>query len=87
LRSGYKHNLEVSSRALSSVSNLRGYPADRLHLGASVVVIYGLVALRGRRAFPPPRRRREVRLLEEQNAAQAAENERAERIHRLKELN
>ena len=48
-------------------------------------MIYGLVALRGPQGISALLdKRREVRLLEEQNAAQAAENERRrERIHRL----
>jgi cell division protein FtsB len=52
-----------------------------------VVVIYGLVALRGPQGISALLdKRREVRMLEEQNAVQAAENERRrERIHRLEE--
>jgi cell division protein FtsB len=52
-----------------------------------VVVIYGLVALRGPQGISALLdKRREVRMLEEQNAAQAAENERRrERIHRLEQ--
>ncbi|HTM12720.1 MAG TPA: septum formation initiator family protein [Bryobacteraceae bacterium] len=51
------------------------------------VVIYGLVALRGPQGISALLdKRREVRMLEEQNAAQAAENERRrERIHRLEQ--
>ena len=54
-------------------------------LVAGVIVIYGLVALRGPQGVSALLdKRREVRMLEEQNAAQAAENERRrERIHRL----
>ena len=54
-------------------------------IAVGVVVIYGLVALRGPQGISALLdKRREVRMLEEQNAAQAAENERRrERIHRL----
>ena len=54
---------------------------------AGVVVIYGLVALRGPQGISALLdKRREVRVLEEQNAAQAAENERRrERIQRLEQ--
>lgn len=50
-------------------------------------MIYGLVALRGPQGISALLdKRHEVRLLEEQNAAQAAENERRrERIHRLEQ--
>ena len=50
-------------------------------------MIYGLVALRGPQGISALLdKRREVRMLEEQNAAQAAENERRrERIHRLEQ--
>ncbi len=83
---GYKRNLEVSSRApshqfrISAVTRRTGYI-----VAVGVVVIYGLVALRGPQGISALLdKRREVRLLEEQNAAQAAENERRrERIHRL----
>ena len=52
-----------------------------------VVVIYGLVALRGPQGVSALLdKRREVRLLEEQNAAKAAENERRrDRIRRLEQ--
>ena len=52
-----------------------------------LIVIYGLVALRGPQGVSALLdKRREVRLLEEQNAAQAAENERRrERILRLEQ--
>jgi cell division protein FtsB len=54
---------------------------------AGVAVIYGLVALRGPQGISALLdKRREVRLLEEQNAAKAAENQRRrERIHRLEQ--
>lgn len=54
---------------------------------AGVMVIYGLVALRGPQGISALLdKRREVRLLEEQNAAQAAENERRrDRIRRLQQ--
>jgi cell division protein FtsB len=85
---GYKHKLEVFSRAsshqfrISSVTRRAGYI-----VGVGVVVIYGLVALRGPQGITALLdKRHEVRMLEEQNAAQAAENERRrERIHRLEE--
>jgi cell division protein FtsB len=85
---GYKRNLEVFSRApshqfrISAVTRRAGYVVV-----AGVVVIYGLVALRGPQGISALLdKRREVRLLEEQNAAQAAENERRrERIHRLEQ--
>ena len=50
-------------------------------------MVYGLVALRGPQGVSALLdKRREVRQLEEQNAAQAAENERRrERIHRLEQ--
>jgi len=56
-------------------------------VAAGVVVIYGLVALRGPQGISALlEKRREVRMLEEQNAAQAAENERRrERIQRLQQ--
>ena len=54
-------------------------------LAAGVLVIYGLVVLRGPQGVSALLdKRHEVRMLEERNAAQAAENERRrERIHRL----
>jgi cell division protein FtsB len=85
---GYKRNLEVSSRApfhqfrISAVTRRAGYLVV-----AGVVVIYGLVALRGPQGITALLdKRREVRMLEEQNAALAAENERRrERILRLEQ--
>ena len=85
---GYKRNLEVFSRApspqfrITAVTRRTGYIVV-----VGVVVIYGLVALRGPQGLSALLdKRREVRMLEEQNAAQAAENERRrERIHRLEE--
>jgi cell division protein FtsB len=85
---GYKRNLEVFSRApspqfrISAITRRTGYIVV-----VGVVVIYGLVALRGPQGISALLdKRREVRLLEEQNAAQAAENERRrERIHRLEQ--
>jgi len=54
---------------------------------AGVVVVYGLVALRGPQGVSALLdKRREVRQLEEQNAAKAAENQRRrERILRLQQ--
>ena len=54
---------------------------------AGVVVVYGLVALRGPQGVTALLdKRREVRQLEEQNAAKAAENQRRrERIFRLEQ--
>jgi cell division protein FtsB len=85
---GYKRNLEVSSRVpssqfrISAVTRRTGYIVV-----VGVAVIYGLVALRGPQGISALLdKRREVRMLEEQNAAQAAENERRrERIHRLEQ--
>ena len=53
----------------------------------AMAVVYGVVALRGPQGVSALlEKRQEVRLLEEQNAAQAAENERRrERIRRLEE--
>jgi cell division protein FtsB len=53
----------------------------------ALAVVYGVVALRGPQGVSALlEKRQEVRLLEEQNAAQAAENERRrERIRRLEE--
>ncbi len=67
---------------ISAVTRRAGYVVV-----VGVVVIYGLVALRGPQGISALLdKRREVRMLEEQNAAQAAENERRrERIHRLEE--
>jgi len=84
----YKRNLEVSSREPSQHSRIfvvtrrTGYVVV-----AGVMVIYGLVALRGPQGISALLdKRREVRLLEEQNAAQAAENERRrDRIRRLQQ--
>jgi cell division protein FtsB len=83
---GYKRNLEVSSRTSSHQSRIFAVTRRTGYIIAvSVVVIYGLVALRGPQGISALLdKRREVRMLEEQNAAQAAENERRrERIHRL----
>jgi cell division protein FtsB len=85
---GYKRISEVFSRAsshqfrISAVTKRAGYIVV-----VGVVVIYGLVALRGPQGVSALlEKRREVRTLEEQNAAQAAENERRrERIHRLEQ--
>jgi len=85
---GYKRTLEVFSRAsshqfrISAVTKRAGYIVV-----VGVVVIYGLVALRGPQGVSVLLdKRREVRLLEEQNAAKAAENERRrERIQRLEQ--
>jgi cell division protein FtsB len=85
---GYKRNLEVSSRApshqfrISAITRRTGYIVV-----VGVVVIYGLVALRGPQGISALLdKRREVRMLEEQNAALAAENERRrERIQRLEQ--
>jgi len=85
---GYKHNLEVSSRASSHQSRIFAVTRRTGYIVVvGVVVIYGLVALRGPQGISALLdKRREVRLLEEQNAAQAAENERRrERIHRLEQ--
>jgi cell division protein FtsB len=67
---------------ISAVTRRAGYIVV-----VGVVVIYGLVALRGPQGVSALlEKRREVRLLEEQNAAKAAENERRrERIRRLEE--
>lgn len=67
---------------ISAVTRRAGYIVV-----VGLVVIYGLVALRGPQGVSALLdKRREVRLLEEQNAAQAAENERRrERIHRLEQ--
>jgi cell division protein FtsB len=77
----------VSSRApsqsrITAVTRRAGYVVV-----VGVVVIYGLVALRGPQGISALLdKRREVRMLEEQNAAQAAENaRRRERIHRLEQ--
>jgi len=53
----------------------------------ALALVYGVVALRGPQGVSALlEKRQEVRLLEEQNAAQAAENERRrERIRRLEE--
>jgi len=53
----------------------------------ALAVVYGVVALRGPQGVSALlEKRQEVRLLEEQNAAQAADNERRrERIRRLEE--
>jgi cell division protein FtsB len=83
---GYKRNLEVSSRAFSYQSRIFAVTRRTGYIVVvGVVVIYGLVALRGPQGISALLdKRREVRMLEEQNAAQAAENERRrERIHRL----
>ena len=85
---GYKRNLEVSSRAPSHQSRIFAVTRRTGYiLAVGVVVIYGLVALRGPQGISALLdKRREVRMLEEQNAAQAAENERRrERIHRLQQ--
>jgi len=56
-------------------------------LVVGVALVYGMVVLRGPQGVSALLdKRREVRLLEEQNAAKAAENERRrERIHRLQQ--
>jgi cell division protein FtsB len=56
-------------------------------LAFALAVVYGVVALRGPQGVSALLdKRQEVRQLEEQNAAKAAENERRrERIHRLEE--
>ena len=85
---GYKRNLEVSSRVPSHQSRTFAVTRRTGYIVAvGVVVIYGLVALRGPQGISALLdKRREVRLLEEQNAAHAAENERRrERIHRLQQ--
>ena len=85
---GYKRNLEVSSRALSHQSRIFAVTRRTGYIVVvGVAVIYGLVALRGPQGISALLdKRREVRMLEEQNAAQAAENERRrERIHRLEQ--
>jgi cell division protein FtsB len=53
----------------------------------TLIVVYGLVALRGPQGIPALlEKRREIRQLEEENAAMAAENERRrERIRRLED--
>ena len=78
----------MSSRAPSHKSRIFAVTRRTGYiLAVGVVVIYGLVALRGPQGISALLdKRREVRMLEEQNAAQAAENERRrERIHRLQQ--
>lgn len=67
---------------ISAVTRRAGYI-----VAVALVVIYGLVALRGPQGVSALLdKRREVRQLEEQNAAKAAENERRrERIRRLEQ--
>jgi cell division protein FtsB len=80
----YKHKLEELIRSLSLRLRMRraGYI-----VAFALVVVYGLVALRGPQGVAALLdKRQEVRQLEEQNAAKAAENERRrERIKRLQE--
>ena len=67
---------------MSATTRRAGYIA-----ALALVAVYGLVALRGPQGVTSLlEKRREVRQLEEQNAAQAAENERRrERIRRLED--
>lgn len=80
----YKRKLEALIRSLSLRLRLRR--ASYL-IAAALVVVYGLVALRGPEGVSVLLdKRQEVRQLEEQNAAKAAENERRrERIRRLEQ--
>src|SRR4029077_20360951 len=83
---GYKRNLEVSSRASSHQSRIFAVTRRTGYIVVvGLVVIYGLVALRGPQGVSALLdKRREVRLLEEQNAAKAAESHpRRERTPRL----
>jgi cell division protein FtsB len=80
--------LEVLLRSLShrwrisAVARRTGYI-----IAIAIGAVYGLVALRGPQGVSALLdKRREVRQLEEQNAAKAAENQRRrERIHRLEQ--
>jgi cell division protein FtsB len=80
----YKRKLEALFRSLSLRLRMRraGYI-----IAFALAVVYGLVALRGPQGVSALLdKRQEVRQLEEQNAAKAAENERRrERIRRLEE--
>jgi len=80
----YKRKLEALLRSLSLRLRMRraGYI-----IAFALALVYGVVALRGPQGVSALlEKRQEVRLLEEQNAAQAAENERRrERIRRLEE--
>ena len=80
----YKRKLEALIRTLSLRLRIRraGYL-----IAFALIVVYGLVALRGPQGVSALLdKRQEVRQLEEQNAAKAAENERRrERIRRLEE--
>lgn len=71
------------------VHALPRYAGRRLGYGIAIVVIagYGWIALRGPQGFQALlEKRREIRQLEEQNAAMALENDRRrERIRRLQE--
>ena len=80
----YKRKLEALIRSLSLRLRMRraGYI-----IAFALIVAYGLVALRGPQGVAALLdKRQEVRQLEEQNAAKAAENERRrERIRRLEQ--
>jgi len=80
----YKRKLEALIRSLSLRLRMRraGYI-----IAFALIVVYGLVALRGPQGVAALLdKRQEVRQLEEQNAAKAAENERRrERIRRLEQ--
>jgi len=80
----YKRKLEALIRSLSLRLRMRraGYI-----VAFALIVVYGVVALRGPQGVSALLdKRQEVRQLEEQNAAKAAENERRrERIRRLEQ--
>ena len=80
----YKRKLEALIQSLSLRLRMRraGYI-----IAFALIVVYGLVALRGPQGVSALLdKRQEVRQLEEQNAAKAAENERRrERIKRLEQ--
>src|ERR1019366_4082928 len=80
----YKRKLEALLRSLSLRLRMRraGYI-----IAFALAVVYGVAALRGPQGVSALLdKRQEVRQLEEQNAAKAAENERRrERIRRLEE--